>query len=191
MRTMFLRLCDLSPCPSRAWAGTSTRIELRISGGNVRVFGSIPVGSSGQRAAAGLQVLDQRIIGPFLLQQYRKHIEPGSMAPCSSNQRLNEATHVQQFLAVTGDKDAIDNSTATFRCWNDVFVLGPGCRDAVTKCVPYLTYASWMNASSHPADICVQVEFSLRRIVVAEGVYPNSMQPSCGHVLLVSRLCFC
>ena len=141
---MFLRLCDLSPCPSRAWAGTSTRIELRISGGNVRVFGSIPVGSSGQRAAAGLQVLDQRIIGPFLLQQYRKHIEPGSMAPCSSNQRLNEATHVQQFLAVTGDKDAIDNSTATFRCWNDVFVLGPGCRDAVTKCVPYLTYASWM-----------------------------------------------
>lgn len=69
------------------------------------------------------------------------------IANCSTLFKLTDPVLAAAFIAVTGYADAVvDNKIA---CWNDAFVLGPGCRDPVDpdKCIPYLTYSGWLEPS--------------------------------------------
>ena len=64
---------------------------------------------------------------------------------CSANWRLGEAVLIANFLKGTGAQDAV--ATGKFTCYDDRWVLGPGCRTPgfnPIDCVPFLTYSGWL-----------------------------------------------
>ncbi|CAK9114059.1 Zinc finger CCCH domain-containing protein 55 [Durusdinium trenchii] len=74
------------------------------------------------------------------------------IANCSELFKLTDHVLAAAFIRVTGYEDAVlDAGTENARigCWNHSFVLGPGCRnpDDPNKCIPYLTYAGWLEPS--------------------------------------------
>ncbi|CAJ1342184.1 unnamed protein product [Effrenium voratum] len=75
-------------------------------------------------------------------------IDFAELANCSAMYKLKVTSFLDTFEEVTGYQGAVVNGE--FVCWQDKWLLGPGCRDPDRPelCVPFITAFGWLAESS-------------------------------------------